>query len=224
MKNPVKETLRKAARLLGYRISRIHPPESPSEKPPDFVALRERYGEMFRERGIDKAHYGCGPVRFGEGWVNIDRSGGEMPPPQVLIGVDLSGEQPFPSDFFRFSFSEDFLEHLDQAGAIAFLYEAHRTLRPGGVLRLSFPGLRGILRKHYLSNDFESVRAGREGAYVQHVHKHLFCEESLSIVASHIGFSKIEFVEYGKSIHDELRNLEFREGQKQTNIYAELTK
>jgi SAM-dependent methyltransferase len=224
LKNPVKETLRKLAGLVGYRISRIHVPLSPSERPPDFAALRAQYAEVFRERGIDKAHYGCGPVRYGEGWVNIDRCGGDVPPPQVLVGVDLSGEQPFASNSFKFSFSEDFLEHLDQAGAIAFLYEAHRTLRPAGVLRLSFPGLRGVLREYYLSNDFQGVCAGRQGAYVQHVHKHFFCEESLAIVASHIGFSKIEFVEYGKSAHSDLRNLDFRELQKHINIYAELTK
>jgi predicted SAM-dependent methyltransferase len=143
---------------------------------------------------------------------------------EVFIGMDLTGRHVFPSDFFQFAFAEDFLEHLDQAESLIFLAETFRTLRAGGVLRLSFPGLQGVLRRHYRSSDWQGCVAGRYEAFSKWEHKHFFCEESLALVARHLGFSTVRFLEYGTSDHDELRDLDYRSDQKDLNIYAELTK
>jgi len=63
--------------------------------------------------------------------------------------LDLTSRQPFNDGSFKYGFCEDFLEHLTQAESITFLSECFRVLKPGGILRMSFPGLEGVLKTHY---------------------------------------------------------------------------
>jgi predicted SAM-dependent methyltransferase len=195
----------------------------------DHARLCEEYAKKLQDLKIDKAHYGSGSPPsgrvFGDGWVNIDLGGAAFADPTTAyVPVDLASKHPFPSGYFRFSFAEDFLEHLDQSQSMIFLSEAFRTLRQRGVLRLSFPGLRGVLRRHYRSSDYEGASVGQEEAYTMWGHKHFYCEESLLIVARHLGFSNVEYVEYGKSKYKDLADLDSRLDQRDLNIYAELTK
>jgi predicted SAM-dependent methyltransferase len=220
-----KEALLRTRRILGYEIRRIA--ANPNGQVIDKTIFPEQPDEYFKKlkkMGVDKAHYGCGPKLFGDGWANIDFVSSGIDPTKVYIRTNLASKHPFPSDFFKFSFAEDFIEHLDQSDSLVFLAEAFRTLQPGGILRLSFPGLRGVLRRHYKSIDYAGISAGKQDAYNHWGHKHFYCEESLSIVAHHIGFSEIEFVDYGESIFTELRNLDTRSNQKDLNIYVELRK
>ena len=217
--------MRRVVNHLGYEIHRIA--ETSDSQATDAAAhsrLCEEYSKKFQELGIDKAHYGCGPHLIGDGWVNIDLGTTCADPTKVYVAADLTSKHPFPLGFFRFSFAEDFLEHLEQSESMIFLSEAYRTLQPRGVFRLSFPGLRGVLRRHYRSSDFEGASTGQLEAYVMWKHKHFYCEESLSIVARHIGFSNVRFVEYGKSDYGELCGLDSRPDQIDLNVYAELTK
>jgi predicted SAM-dependent methyltransferase len=214
-----------AIRKLGYEIYRIAAIEN------EQVIEKAIYPQQpddcsgkLKELGINKAHYGCGPKLFGDGWANIDSASPGIEPSKVYIRANLTSKHLFPSDFFKFSFAEDFIEHLDQSESIVFLAEAFRTLQPGGVLRLSFPGFREVLQRHYKSSDFEGTSAGNQDAYTHWGHRHFYCEDSLSIVARHIGFSDIEFVKYGKSKYEEFHNLDTRSDQKDLNIYVELRK
>ena len=221
----LKKIVLSATRKLGYEIYRI---EDRQYEPIIKNAISDRkhndYSEKLKNLGIDKAHYGCGPKLFYNGWANIDFASPAIEPTNVYFRANLASKHPFPSDFFRFSFAEDFIEHLDQAESIIFLSEAFRTLRPGGVLRLSSPGLRGVLNRHYKTSNYKGAEKGKQEAYTHWEHRHFYCEESLSIVARHIGFSEIEYVEYGKSKYDELRNLDTRSDQTDLNIYVELQK
>ena len=214
----IKNTIQNVANKLGYQIVRKSRGPHWSER------LQAEYSKRLENLKIDKAHYGCGPILFGDGWVNIDYMHAPKDSTKLYLMANLASKHPFPTNFFNYSFAEDFIEPLDQAESIIFLYEAYRTLRPNGVLRMSVPGLRGALARHYKSRDYEGVSEAQEEAYKSHGHKHFFCEESLSIVGQHIGFSNILFVEYGKSNHKELCNLEYREDQKDCNFYVELTK
>ncbi len=51
-------------------------------------------------------------------------------------------------------------------------------------------------------------------------HKHFYCEESLLIVARHLGFSNVEYVEHRKSKHDDLVGLDARLDQRDLSIYV----
>lgn len=224
MKN-IKKIVKYTARRLGYDISRIYD-ESVSmvDNENSYLKIKNKYSSELCLNKIKKAHYGCGIHHFEKGWINIDRNPTSAKSNYHYMSADLTSKHPFPSNYFHFAFAEDFLEHLSQDVSIIFLSEVFRCLKIGGVLRLSFPGLRGILQKHYRSSNYEGAAVGRKEAYTIWEHKHFYCEESLYIVAKHIGFSDIKFVQYGASDYKALKNLDHREDQKGLNIYTELTK
>lgn len=178
----------------------------------------------------DKVHYACGKNVL-EDWLNVDGfdesypyGAVELKDAQRIYRLDLTSKHPFKANFFRIGFAEDFLEHLDQAESVIFLSECYRTFRPGGVLRLSFPGLAGILQRHYRHADEQPGAIMREEAYLHWWHKHFYCFEELELVARHIGWSQIEKVPYGKSGLPELTNRETRPSQTDLNLIVELTK
>jgi len=180
----IKKMVKSAIRRLGYDVSHIDQGrKSWVSDGPGYLSLLEGYSSTLRKLCVTKAHYGCGGHLFDNGWVNIDRNPTYLDSTKLYMSADLTSKHPFPSDYFWFSFAEDFLEHLLQDESIIFLSEVFRCLKIGGVLRLSFPGLRGVLRRHYRSSDYKGASAGREEAFTKWEHKHFYCEESLSIVA-----------------------------------------
>lgn len=179
----------------------------------------------------DKIHYGCGNHVLKD-WLNVDGFDGsyayeniESDKRAYIYPLNIADPHPFPSEQFQFGYSEHMLEHLSQADSIIFLSEAFRTLKPGGIMRLCFPGFRGVLFRHYRSSDFEGAIQGKEEAYTNWQHVHFYCFESLQLVAEHIGFSRVEEVEHGKSDHPELKNLESRPAKEDGfELLVELTK
>ena len=167
-----------------------------------------------------KIHYGCGGTLL-EGWLNIDLGDMDIP---GYKKVNLLNKHPFIDDSVHFGFAEDVLEHFTQAESIFFLCEVYRTLIPGGVLRLSFPGLEGVLLKHYSPATEERINEGEFEAYHFWDHLHFYSKAELSLVATHIGFREVNFVEFAQSKYPELCNLDSRFEQKNLNIYAELVK
>jgi predicted SAM-dependent methyltransferase len=181
----------------------------------------------------DRIHYACGRNIL-PGWLNVDGFDKSFPNgaadaalPRLasrIVQMDLAEKHPFPSGVFRFGYSEDFLEHLTQAQSLLFLTECFRTFAEDGILRLSFPGLRGVLRRHFRGTDHASAAVGVHEAFTAWNHEHFYSEESLRLVAEHIGFSKVRFCQMYVSEHPELRNLETRPSQRDLNIIVELTK
>jgi len=221
----IKDMLKSIMQKFGYDVYRIDRHRVVRiTAGPDYLSLLEEYSTKLLKFALTKAHYACGPLLFGNGWVNIDRQAACLDSTECYISVDLTAKHPFPSNHFCFSFAEDFLEHLTQEESLLFLSEAFRCLQSGGVLRLSFPGLKGVLQRHYLRSDYDGAALGREEAFTMWDHKHFYCEESLALVAKHIGFSDVAFVKYGESTHEELRKLDSRADQQDLNIYVELTK
>ena len=221
----IAKIIKTSIRRLGFDISRIDQvQEGWSVDSPEYVRLLEEYSGILEDLNVKKIHYGCGRRLFGDGWVNVDRNMSTSNEENLYMSADLTFKHPFPSDHFLFAFAEDFLEHLTQDESLIFLSEVFRCLQTGGVLRLSFPGLSGILRQHYRSSDFEGAAMGRREAFTLWGHQHYYCEESLTVVSQHIGFSKIDFVTYGVSKYDALKDLDHRVEQQHLNIYAELIK
>ena len=172
----------------------------------------------FVKQGVRKAHYGSAD-RFLDGWANLDLFDSKD---SRYMKSDLTQRHPFPDNWLRFGFAEDFLEHLDQEQSLRFLIEVHRTLSPGGVLRLSFPGLEGVLKKHYPDPTLAVAQVARSEAYDMWGHKHFYSLAELATVAEHIGYRSVAQVEYGDSAHPELRDLEQRTDQ--VNTHVELAK
>lgn len=113
---------------------------------------------------------------------------------------------------------------MTQAESLVFLAECYRTFAPGGVLRLSFPGLRGILRRHFHSATPQAVAAGVYDAYTRWRHAHFYSEESIELVARHLGFRQVCFCAYGQSDHPEFTDRDRPPDQADLNLVVELTK
>jgi len=180
---------------------------------------------------FEKIHYACGRNAW-DGWTNTDSfdptsyPGGEFP--QELAGkiyhVDLSKQQPFPDNTFHYAYCEDFIEHLSQRDSITFLFEARRCLKPGGVLRISTPGLQGVMHRHYYGRRFENLAEEHYHCYDRWGHLHLFSHDTLRAIGLAAGFSRYKEVVFGRSEHPPLNGIDTRIEQIDFNIAAELTK
>lgn len=100
-------------------------------------------------------------------------------------------------------------------------------MKVGGVFRLSFPGLEGVLSKHFnteCNQHSDLLTKSIHESYLMWGHMHFYSKEEISLVAKHIGFTEIHFEDFQKSSSKELTGLELRESQKNLNTYVELTK
>lgn len=209
-----KRTLEKGLKPFGYEIRKM-----------------ERHGQSPWPEGqnltgnIRKIHYACG-FNMLAGWINADIDLlMKRKPGFYCLEVNLVGPHPFPDNWFDFGFCEDFIEHLTQADSLIFLCEVHRTFAAGGILRLSFPSLEGVLKIHYRNRSgYKGATLGKNEAYTKWEHAHFYSREELSLVCRQIGFSRVDFVEYGQSSHGPLQNLDHRDQQREINSYVEITK
>ena len=188
-------------------------------------ATSARLDEVF----TDRVHYACGRNVL-PGWLNLDGfdesyPSGDVPPELAarIFRLDLTGPHPFPDNSFRLGYCEDFIEHIDQPALVAFLCECHRTFRHGGVLRLSSPGLDGILRDHLHGSGYPAAAALEADAYRRWWHKHFLCFEEIAIIAHRIGWREVRACRYGESDIPDLRQ-ETRPGQTTLNLVVELVK
>ncbi|WKT93368.1 methyltransferase domain-containing protein [Brucella anthropi] len=176
--------------------------------------------------------YACGhnPI---DGWINVDLFDGSFLASanyniedklKHVINIDLLDVHPFDDETFTYAYCEDFVEHLDQREAILFFVEVFRTLRPGGVLRLSTPSLNGVLKHHFCGVDREQAYHQADEAFVKWGHRHFFTHQTMKLMAESIGFSDYMVCSFGVSNYSALRERETRSGQKHINLYAEMKK
>lgn len=212
-KDHLKSWAGKVARNFGYEVRKIR-------KAPPVLA-----GYVPIPEGVAGINYGCGANAV-PGWLNVDYGAPSagVSPSLHFLAADLSGGHPFADASFALGYAEDFLEHLSQAQSLAFLVEAHRTLRVGGKLRLSFPGLEGVLRKHYIGSSSDAVAHAQWDAYDKWGHVHFYSREELRLVAGHVGFRAVEFTSYQESLVPALARMDTRIAQADLNTYVELTK
>ena len=152
-----------------------------------------------------------------DGWLSIDIL---RDPDGSIFRMDATGDWPFATGSAQAINSEHFLEHVTLAQARAYLREAHRVLRPGGVLRTSTPDLRGLVDT-YLAGDRRDLDAHRAEGYVaaDHAemfnnyfylwgHRHIYDAASLTRMLRDAGFDAIAPAAYGESQHPVLRGID----------------
>jgi predicted SAM-dependent methyltransferase len=157
---------------------------------------------------MPRLHLGSGPQIL-PGWVNLDN----QPYPGVDRVLDVTKGLPFRN--VDYVFAEHFIEHIPYPDAINLLRECRRVLHDGGVLRLSTPNLDWVWVTHYnldLSEP-DQVRACFElnRAFRGWGHQFLYNERTLRSTLLDVGFAEVTRVEYGQSVHDDLRGLERHE-------------
>lgn len=172
--------------------------------------------------GPSKIHYGCAEKLFAN-WINVDFR------PFRKVGftsykINLVDRHPFPDSSFSFGYSQDFIEHLQQSDQICFLTELFRTFRMDATIRLSFPGLEGVLKECYTDSSVVTAFKAKQEAFEQLGHLHFLSREELTLICKHLGFRKIKFVNYGESEFAELCGLDDRIDQIDCNTCVEITK
>jgi len=212
----VKQEVRKLLQHFHYDIVHLNKDTKLSENVIKAPALVQK------SLKATKINYGCGS-KLMKNWLNVDIQV-ENKKDYLTTCVDLRGIHPFRNNQFTYGYAEDFLEHLTQSDQILFLQEVYRTFKKNGVLRLSFPGLEGILNEHYEAGYYTDPLIAKQNAYVQWKHEHYPCKAELRMICKKIGFQRITFVTYGKSSFKDLRGIDTRYLQKSINIYVEIVK
>ena len=186
------------------------------------VARPWRLAQYLRETVEPKLHLGCGPNVL-PGWLNTDvdwRS-------PCAVYLDASRRLPLPDRVFDLVFAEHLVEHLSRDAGARMLSECHRVLKPGGMLRLSTPDLRFVLRvysepspltQEYLAWWFERYEPARPVCAAAFLnlfmrrwgHQYLYDIDTLTdaLAMASVGFGEIRVCRPGQSTVPELRGVE----------------
>ena len=152
-----------------------------------------------------------------DGWINVDI---ERDPEGRCVRLDATTAWPFPAASAEAVNSEHFIEHVSADGARAYLSEAFRVLRPGGVIRTSTPDLSGIAEalgerdartlEIHRSHGYEAATHGElVNNYVYSFgHRRLYDEETLALLLREAGFVDPQRRAYGESRHEVLRGID----------------
>ena len=89
---------------------------------------------------IKALHLGCG-TNLLEGWLNTD-----IIAHGSIMALDASRQFPIEDRALDFIFTEHMFEHLSYESGKSMLHECYRTLKPGGVLRLTMPALEFLIK------------------------------------------------------------------------------
>lgn len=184
---------------------------------------RHRLSSRTRMRRL---HVGCGSVHLRD-WINAD-----IDPSADLI-VRMEWRLPFAANTLDRIFSEHVMEHVPYNIGVRFLREAHRTLRPGGIVRIAMPDLADLVdgychdwrRFDWVQwPQFSFIRTRAQmlnAAFRWWGHCHLYDREELSRALEEAGFRQYTFVTAGESHHADLRSLETR---RDSSLIVEATK
>ncbi len=162
--------------------------------------------------GIRRVQVGCGPQHLRPDWWNVDIRG--------FKGIDeiMDAAQPWRwVDLLDYVYCEHFLEHLDPSSAVSFLRAAGCSLRKGGRIRISTPGLEWVLKTHFKFAQPESNNHIQETWSINRAfhgwgHQFLYSRGMLTWLLTSMNYEDIRFFSYGESDDPELRNLELHGG------------
>lgn len=114
-----------------------------------------------------KIQFGAGGNQL-DGFINHDRD------------VDITKPLPYSDGVADFVFIEHCLEHVNGANGFRFMEEAHRILKPGGILRICVPHLEKI-------TDVAHCR----DLIVGHGHEMVYCWDNICTMLQIAGFDTV---------------------------------
>ncbi len=213
---------------------------------------------------VAKVNVGCGRTPT-KGWLNFDnspslrlarfplvarllRASGVLDEPQyafiqfaransIAYGDAASG-LPLRDESVDVLYSSHMFEHLDRTEASAFLKEARRVLRAGGILRLSVPDLRLQVGQYLESNDADAFVAAtalalpRAKTFTQVLklifggnssHRWMYDGDSLKRLLESVGFEDVQVMQPGKTTIEEPAALDLCERAAES-VYLEARK
>jgi predicted SAM-dependent methyltransferase len=169
----------------------------------DALAARERRKvPALLQREPLLLHLGSG-TRYKDGWVNVDLAGDP-----VDLAWNLARPLPMPAACASGVFSEHVLEHLPFEAGLGLLREAHRVLRPGGIVRIVVPDAGKLLRSYVDGGRgfIEETRGGRptpmtavNELFYWYRHCWLYDTQTLVLALEAAGFAETTEREFGAS-------------------------
>jgi predicted SAM-dependent methyltransferase len=182
-------------------------------------ATIERY---LASTAVRKLQIGTGTNNL-PGWLNTDIEPG---PDQTFL--DAMKPFPIPDNSLNYIYAEQVIEHLPFEGALVMLRESHRTLAPGGTLRIATPDLSQLValfdqettepEQRFINAQLKmsrlDVKEPERPLFILNAyfhawgHRFLYDRQTLASVLATVGFGDIRFVRHQESDDPELRNVE----------------
>lgn len=160
--------------------------------------------KKFLDRDQRKIHIGCGP-KYIEGFLHIDM----MPLPHVDVTGAAEDLHYLPDACVHLIYAAHILEHYNRKDFLEVLYEWHRVLLPGGVLRLAVPDFAACAKLYYeeglrdgLSGLIGLIVGGQRNEY--DYHKMVFDEPFLSGQLKEIGFKEVRKWDWRTTEHSHI--------------------
>ena len=213
----------------------------PSELNRIRIFLRPAVVNRYLKKNPDpKLHLGSGN-NVVPGWLNSDKFDSRSD-----IYLNVCAALPFRDNIFPLVYAEHLLEHIPIRRIRHVFSEVFRILKPGGLFRVSVPGLE-LFAKNYVQGNDEFFRPYKEdyelerkagksrawilrtnGAYFMTLahffhHRWMYDFETLEACGRETGFSRILRQEFRKSVSPEAAQMD-REKRKPESIYADLIK
>lgn len=174
-----------------------------------------------REQPVRKLHVAVGNNIL-PGWLNSD-----IYSTPGVVYMDATKPFPFGEGMFDYVFNEHMIEHIPYQKGMQFLRECHRTLRPGGRLRVVTPDLQFLmdlyrveksgLQEEYIRWATDRMSHEVDGYHDTFVinnfvrdwgHTFIYDEKVLRVALERAGFVNIVQCELNQSEDPHLRGLE----------------
>jgi predicted SAM-dependent methyltransferase len=106
------------------------------------ISNRKQISNYITNHAVRKLQIGAGDSQKGfADWLNTD-----IEPQPGEAYLDATKPFPIPPCVLSYIFAEHLFEHLSYNDGLAMLRECHRTLKPGGKVRLATPNLLRLIR------------------------------------------------------------------------------
>jgi predicted SAM-dependent methyltransferase len=140
-----------------------------------------------------------------------------------FVHHDLSYGIPFHGNTIDYIFSSHFLEHLYRQNAIDLLKDSYRTLKNGGIIRISVPDLEYAISLYFKDRKDESLRnyffIDEDNDFSRH--KYMYDYEMLYSILKDIGFQDIKRHDFQKGSIPDVKLLDNR---KEDSLFIEAKK
>jgi predicted SAM-dependent methyltransferase len=189
---------------------------------------------------MKKINVGCG---WGckEGWLNVDNTQKPQRENYPITFMDATQTWPYEDNTFDYILSEHMIEHIEDSKGLFAMKEAYRTMKEGGVVRISCPdrdfyeNLPGKDDLEYVQNYTRMAfkRDSRVGdaakiakrGLTEQGHVWVPTAEQLINKLKDAGFKDVKLVKFGESEHAELQNIDMDDGIRcWESLYVEGTK
>jgi predicted SAM-dependent methyltransferase len=161
-----------------------------------------RHRTFMRPSGLLKVQLGPGRRNYLPSWTNVDAN---FLTAKIDIWADISATLPFRSESVDAFYSHHVIEHLTDSLLPFHFAELHRSLKPGGVIRIAGPNGDMAIRKFTESDpswfdDFPDNRRSIGGRFANFIlcrgeHLTILTHSYLAELATDAGFEAIRFVQ-----------------------------